>query len=175
MTTFTTVEPAPELCARYRAEGWWSGETLRDLLASALHSHGERTFTVHSRSGTRRMSLREMADLGRRVGTGLRRLGIVPGDLVAFQLSNSVEAAAVFYGLVHAGAVLVPIAHAAGAPTSRMSCGPPRHVRSSSRAAAVTVPSSRRSPRVGRDWRSWSTSSWSATARNRQRRSVSAP
>jgi acyl-CoA synthetase len=114
MTTFTTVESAPELCARYRAEGWWSGETLRDLLASALHSHGERTFTVHSRSGTRRMSLREMADLGRRVGTGLRRLGIVPGDPVAFQLSNSVEAAAVFYGLVHAGAVLVPIAHAAG-------------------------------------------------------------
>lgn len=29
MTTFTTVEPAPELCARYRAEGWWSGETSR--------------------------------------------------------------------------------------------------------------------------------------------------
>ncbi|MCU1658377.1 MAG: fadK 5 [Pseudonocardiales bacterium] len=114
MTTFTTVEPEPELCARYRAEGWWSGETLRDLLASALHSSRERVFAVHSRDGMHRMSLRDVADLGRRVGTGLRRLGIVPGDPVAFQLSNSVEAAAVFYGLVHAGAVLVPISHAAG-------------------------------------------------------------
>ncbi|MDT5086949.1 MAG: acyl-CoA synthetase, partial [Mycobacterium sp.] len=114
MTTFATVEPGPELCARYRVEGWWSGETLRDLLASALHLSQQRVFTVHSREGMHRMSLREMDDLGRRVATGFRRLGIVPGDPVAFQLSNSVEAAAVFYGLVHAGAVLVPISHAAG-------------------------------------------------------------
>jgi acyl-CoA synthetase len=136
MTTFTTVEPAPELSARYRAEGWWSGETLRDLLASALHCSGERTFTVHSRGGMQRMSLRELADLGRRVGTGLRRLGIVPGDPVAFQLSNRVEAAAVFYGLVHAGAVLVPISHAAGRSDVT-------HALRTSRARAVIVESSR--------------------------------
>jgi acyl-CoA synthetase (AMP-forming)/AMP-acid ligase II len=131
-TTFTTVEPTPELCARYRAEGWWSGETLRDLLASALHSSGGRMFTMYTRSGMQRMSLREMADLGRRVGAGLRRLGIVPGDPVAFQLSNSVEAAAVFYGLVHAGAVLVPISHAAGSSDVM-------HALRTSRARAVII------------------------------------
>jgi acyl-CoA synthetase len=136
MTTFTTVEPGPELCARYRAEGWWSGETLRDLLASALHLSQQRVFTVHTREGMHRMSLREMADLGRRVATGLRRLGIVPGDRVAFQLSNSVEAAAVFYGLVHAGAVLVPISHAAGSSDVT-------HALRTSQARAVIVESRR--------------------------------
>src|SRR5205823_9779935 len=47
----------------------------------------------------------------RRVAGGLARLGVGPGDVVAFQLPNWVEAALVFYGAGLLGAVVVPIVH----------------------------------------------------------------
>ena len=69
---------------------------------------------MHSRNDTQRMTLQQLASTGRRVAAGLQRLGIGPGDPVAFQLKNSLPAAAVFFGLVYAGAVLVPVGHALG-------------------------------------------------------------
>lgn len=114
MTSFETVEPDPELCRHYRASGWWTGETLTDLLADALESSAQRSFTVYTRHDSTRMSLRTLATWSRRLAAGLRRLGVTPGDPVAFQLPNSLPAAAIFYGLVHAGAILVPLGHTAG-------------------------------------------------------------
>jgi acyl-CoA synthetase len=60
------------------------------------------------------MSLGQMASWGRRLAGGLHRIGVRPGDAVAFQLANGLPAAAVFYSLVHLGAVLVPIGHSMG-------------------------------------------------------------
>lgn len=114
MSSFVTVDPADALCRRYRQEGWWTDEALGDLLADALHRSRNRTFAVHTRTGERRMPLGQMAAWGRRVAAGMSRLGIQPGDPVAFQLSNGLPAAAVFYGLLHLGAVLVPVGHAMG-------------------------------------------------------------
>ena len=45
--------------------------------------------------------------------------GIGPGDVVAFQLPNWVEAAATFYGASLLGAVLVPVVHFYGAKEVR--------------------------------------------------------
>lgn len=42
---------------------------------------------------------------------GLRRLGVGPGDVVAFQIPNWAEAAETFYGVTALGATLVPIVH----------------------------------------------------------------
>src|SRR3954452_17905756 len=60
-------------------------------------------------------------DVGRRPptrvagGRGVRRQGIGPGDVVAFQLPNWVEAALTFYAVSFLGAVVVPIVHFYGA------------------------------------------------------------
>lgn len=113
MTTFDTVEPG-DVRHRYTAAGWWSGETLADLLAGALYESRQRTFAAYHRHRVERMSLQQLDACSRRLAAGLRRIGVGPGDPVAFQLTNSLPAAAVFYGLAYAGAVLVPIGHAAG-------------------------------------------------------------
>jgi acyl-CoA synthetase (AMP-forming)/AMP-acid ligase II len=134
MTTFVTVEADPQLSSRYREAGWWRDESLGDLLADALFRSRDRTFTMHTRDGRQRICLRDIASWGARVAAGVQRLGIGPGEPVAFQLSNSLPAAAVFYGLVRAGAVLVPVGHATG--HSELI-----HALRSSRARAVFVQS----------------------------------
>ena len=55
----------------------------------------------------RRRCLRRVAAGGRR----LARLGLGPGDVVAFQLPNWVEAAITFYACAMLGVTLVPIVH----------------------------------------------------------------
>ena len=52
-----------------------------------------------------------MFDLARRVAGSLAARGIGPGDVVAFQLPNWVEAAATFYAATLVGAVVAPIVH----------------------------------------------------------------
>src|SRR6266702_90562 len=69
-----------ELAKRYEAEGWWTRETLGDVLARGL-------------------------------AAGLRDRGVGPGDMIAFQLPNWMEAAAVFWASAFLGAVVVPIVH----------------------------------------------------------------
>src|SRR5690625_6836329 len=53
--------------------------------------------------------------LARRLAAGLRERGVGPGDVVAFQLPNWREAAAVFWAAAFLGAVVVPIVHFYGA------------------------------------------------------------
>ncbi|MGN6117172.1 MAG: class I adenylate-forming enzyme family protein, partial [Nitrobacter sp.] len=57
--------------------------------------------------GSRRMSWREVVRDSARVGAGLRRLGLQPGDRVAFLLSNRIEFVLALFGAAHAGLVAV--------------------------------------------------------------------
>ncbi|OBH37730.1 AMP-binding protein [Mycobacterium sp. E342] len=109
-----TIDVDPDLAARYRSEGWWDGKTLPTLVAESLERSAASTFRLHSRTRPWSGKLNDVASLGRLISGGLKRRGIRPGDAVAFQLPNSVEAAAAFYGLAMLGAVLVPIAASAG-------------------------------------------------------------
>jgi acyl-CoA synthetase (AMP-forming)/AMP-acid ligase II len=111
---FATVEPSPEIGHRYRAEGWWDGRTLPELLSETLSRNSHRSLSVYTRTTQRKLRLADVAELGRRLAGGLIARGIRVGDPVAFQLPNSVEAATVFFGLIHLGAVLVPLSHALG-------------------------------------------------------------
>ena len=113
--TWTTVTTSRALSDRYRDRGWWDDRTLPTLLSDALTESASRRFCVHSRDRPWRGTIGEVAGIARRLANGLRIRGIGPGDPVAFQLPNSVEAAAAFYGLAMLGAVLVPIGHTAGA------------------------------------------------------------
>jgi acyl-CoA synthetase (AMP-forming)/AMP-acid ligase II len=96
---------------RYLAEGFWSDESLGALLAAGLHDAATHPFTVRSDRNPFRGTLGDVDDLARRVATGLRARGIGPGDPVAFQLPNWLEAAATFYAVTYLGAVIVPIVH----------------------------------------------------------------
>ena len=53
----------------------------------------------------------DVFEQARRVAGGLRANGIGPGDVLAFQIPNWVEAAVTFYAATLLGAVLVPIVH----------------------------------------------------------------
>jgi len=103
--------PAPELAARYRADGHWTDETLCSLLARSLHRNRTLDFRVWSRERPFHGTVADVHALSRRLAAGLRARGIGPGDVVAFQLPNWAEAAAVFWAVARIGATLVPIVH----------------------------------------------------------------
>jgi acyl-CoA synthetase len=108
-----TVPPA--LVERYRAEGWWRDETLGQLLDRGLRARPDLAVSIRSAVRPWRGTYGEVHALARRVAGGLRQRGIGPGDVVAFQLPNWMEAAATFWAVTMLGAVVVPIVHFYGA------------------------------------------------------------
>jgi acyl-CoA synthetase (AMP-forming)/AMP-acid ligase II len=108
---FTPRETEPDHVDRYLAEGFWTDESLAALLADGLHDAAAQPFTVRSDRNPFRGTLGDVDGLARRVASGLKARGIQPGDPVAFQLPNWLEAAATFYAITYLGAVVVPIVH----------------------------------------------------------------
>ena len=102
---------APELARRYEAEGWWTPDTLGDLVARGLRAAPGTTFRVHSAVRPWSGTFGDVERVARRLAAGLRSRGVGPGDVVAFQLPNWMEAAAVFWASAFLGAVVVPIVH----------------------------------------------------------------
>ena len=100
-----------ELAKRYEAEGWWTQDTFGDLLARRLAAAPQATFRVHSAVRPWAGNFRDVELVARRLAAGLRDRGVGPGDVVAFQLPNWMEAAAVFWASAFLGAVVVPIVH----------------------------------------------------------------
>jgi acyl-CoA synthetase (AMP-forming)/AMP-acid ligase II len=103
--------PPAELTRRYVADGSWNDDTLGEILASGLADGANLACKVRSRLRPYSGTLGDVADLARRVAGGLRARGVGPGDLVAFQLPNWVEAAATFWATAFLGAIPVPIVH----------------------------------------------------------------
>jgi acyl-CoA synthetase len=103
--------PPAELTRRYVADGSWNDDTLGEILAAGLADGAGLACKVRSKLRPYSGTLGDVADLARRVAGGLRARGVAPGDLVAFQLPNWVEAAASFWATAFLGAVPVPIVH----------------------------------------------------------------
>lgn len=102
---------APELARRYEERGWWTPDTLGDLLARGLKDNQDTTFRVHSAVRPFTGTFGDVERLARRLAAGLRARGVGAGDVVAFQLPNWVEAAATFWASAFLSAVVVPIVH----------------------------------------------------------------
>ncbi|MCX5044272.1 AMP-binding protein [Aldersonia sp. NBC_00410] len=100
-----------ELCKRYIAEGWWSLETIGDLLAERIAAAPGTEFRVHSQVRPWSGTFGDVEHVARRLAAGLRERGVGPGDVVAFQLPNWMEAAATFWAASFLGAAVVPIVH----------------------------------------------------------------
>ena len=102
---------APELAARYLADGHWTDQTLASVLDQGLRRNAELTLKVWSELRPFEGRVGRVHELARRVAPGLARHGIGPGDVVAFQIPNWMEAAATFWGVVLSGATILPIVH----------------------------------------------------------------
>jgi acyl-CoA synthetase len=100
-----------ELVERYQREGWWTQGTLGDMLARGLDAASHTEFRVHSQVRPWTGTFRDVESVARRLAAGLRARGVGPGDVVAFQLPNWMEAAAVFWASAFLGSVVVPIVH----------------------------------------------------------------
>jgi acyl-CoA synthetase len=100
-----------ELVTRYEDAGWWTRETLGQVLAGGLHAAPDARFRVYSAVRPWSGTFRDVEEVARRLAAGLRARGVSPGDVVAFQLPNWMEAAATFWASAFLGAVLVPIVH----------------------------------------------------------------
>ncbi len=81
------------------------------VLAPALT--GGRLDAVALHEGDRAWTYRELADKVARVGGALGALGIAPGERVAILMRDTLEAAAAILGVIHAGAVAVPLSELA--------------------------------------------------------------
>lgn len=94
----------PDFVARYRAAGYWRGETFPALLRERAARFAGRTAVV---AGDTRWSYAELARRAERIGAGLLALGLVPGERVVVQMGNTPEFYAVVWGLFRAG--LIPV------------------------------------------------------------------
>ena len=111
-----SLRTVPEaLVQRYLDEGWWTDDSLGDLVAEGLAAMSDATFAVYSDVRPWRSSIGEVEQAARAFAGSLQARGIGPGDIVVFQLPNWVEAAITFWGTALAGAVVVPVVHFYGA------------------------------------------------------------
>ncbi|ORV81167.1 AMP-binding protein [Mycolicibacterium iranicum] len=100
-----------ELVRRYEQAGYWTRETLGDLLARGLANSPDAGFFVHSATRPYSGTFGDVGRDARRLAAGLQAGGVGPGDVVAFQLPNWREAAVAFWASSFLGAVIVPIVH----------------------------------------------------------------
>ncbi|MCG8417886.1 MAG: benzoate-CoA ligase family protein [Proteobacteria bacterium] len=88
-------------------------ENLAVRLVESALQHDDRADRVAVRQGAREVTYRELADQVARVSTGLRSVGIERGERVAVLMRDSVEAVFSILGIVHMGAVAVPLSELA--------------------------------------------------------------
>ena len=94
------------------AAGHWPDRTACDYLDEALRRHPDKVFLTGYRSETgarNTFSYRDMDRISRRIGAGLAAHGIGKGDVVAFQLPNWWEFAALHLACVRIGAISNPL------------------------------------------------------------------
>ncbi|MFA5581343.1 MAG: AMP-binding protein [Paracoccaceae bacterium] len=103
-----TPEPVqiwPEdFAARYRAKGYWRGETFADILRARAAEHPARLAVV---GGDTRLSYGDLLTQAEAAAAGFAALGLKPGDRVIVQLPNITGFFPAVFGLFLAG--LVPV------------------------------------------------------------------
>ncbi|MCC7633948.1 (2,3-dihydroxybenzoyl)adenylate synthase [Stenotrophomonas rhizophila] len=92
------------MAARYRAAGYWRGETFPGFLRARAAQHADDIAVV---GGQVRLSYAQLWAQAGRIGAGLFAAGLLPGQTVVVQLGNVPEFVTVVCGLFRAG--LVPV------------------------------------------------------------------
>ncbi|WP_406457464.1 acyl--CoA ligase [Streptomyces sp. NBC_00876] len=79
---------------------------ISDLLAGSAHAFPDRAALV---DGEVRLTFAELHERSLRVAQGLREQGIAPGEAVAVHMPNSLWFTVAYYGILLAGAAVVPV------------------------------------------------------------------
>lgn len=105
---------APERTRRWYDAGFHGTDTLRDRLADGAARFSEVPFRVWSPQRPAATTLGELHARGLSLGGALVTAGIAKGDVVAMQMPNWLEAAALYHACTEIGAVVLPIIHVYG-------------------------------------------------------------
>ena len=89
-------------------QGFWTGERLGSRVAEHASTKPDAEAVV-DRKGTRRISFAELDQLSNRFANWLVASGISPGDLIAVQLPNCIEAVVIAIGANKAGVAVAPM------------------------------------------------------------------
>jgi len=101
----TGCTPFPqEVAARYRARGYWRGETLGNALRRWSALHGAREALV---GDGRRATFAELDALSDGVARQLRELGLAPNARILLQMTNRFEFVPLLFGCFRAGVLPV--------------------------------------------------------------------
>ncbi|MGA4843864.1 (2,3-dihydroxybenzoyl)adenylate synthase [Streptomyces sp. G45] len=95
-----------EFAERYRAAGWWRGETFGQMLRERATAHPDRIAIVDPAT-ERRWTYGELDARADRLAAGMAARGIAPGDRVVVQLPNIAEFFEVVFALFRIGALPV--------------------------------------------------------------------
>jgi cyclohexanecarboxylate-CoA ligase len=101
----------PARAQALRTAGLWRDRTLLSCFDEAAAENPAGLAIVDARSGAeeRRIRYDELDQASRRIAANLVRMGVRPGDVVAFQLPNWWEFAAVHLGCLRCGAASNPL------------------------------------------------------------------
>jgi cyclohexanecarboxylate-CoA ligase len=112
VTSLVELTADLETARHYRSNGWWRDTTFLDDLAGWVRTRPDEPAMINGRSadGTVRVvSYREFDQLVRRIAGGLAEFGVRTGDVVAFQLPDWWETAAMSLACLRIGAIAQPI------------------------------------------------------------------
>jgi 2,3-dihydroxybenzoate-AMP ligase len=96
-----------EFAARYRAAGYWRGETIGGMLRERAERHPDREALVDPAPARRSWTYRELDEVVDRMAAGFAARGIAKGDRVVVQLPNIAEFIQVIMALFRIGALPV--------------------------------------------------------------------
>lgn len=96
-----------EFAARYRAAGYWRGETFGGMLRERAAEHPDRLALVDPAPERRTWTYRELDERADRLAAGFLAHGIGKGDRVVVQLPNVGEFVEVVFALFRIGALPV--------------------------------------------------------------------
>jgi acyl-coenzyme A synthetase/AMP-(fatty) acid ligase len=103
------------LRARWYEQGFYGHRTLSEEMLLGASTSPDARLIIHSDSRPAESTLGEMADLSRRLASGMRRLGLAAGDVIAVQVPNWLEGVVTYQAAMHLGLTIVPIIHIYGA------------------------------------------------------------
>ncbi|MFH0787423.1 MAG: AMP-binding protein [Pseudomonadota bacterium] len=84
-------------------------ESLTFPLRQAARKFPEKTAVICPEAGGKEITYRQLEEHSSILAASLEGLGVVPGDRVALWMKNSLEYILSFYGILKAGAIVVPI------------------------------------------------------------------
>jgi 2,3-dihydroxybenzoate-AMP ligase len=91
-----------DVARRYRARGYWTGETIGSVFDRSVATHADRVALV---DGDHRLTYRQLAGLVDCLAYHLREREIVGGARVVFQLPNVLEFVVAYFACLKVGAI----------------------------------------------------------------------